>query len=276
MGSLTLDDRDRVVLERLADGDTDVETLAEVVSGEASSLRDRLPELADNGLVRRVDDDRYAITDDGRRTIAASPAGVQDDRIDTPPEVDERIESFELDPEAEEALRGAYAFLVYWGDATAGEIIDGVYSERPAGVASGEEWWTECIRPRLDELPTVGSPAAEWGLWRYTGDPIVERGTADGRRVLGGDSRAHSSVRFALESLDLDDGERAAVRAAVTHLLRHEGATAGELTAQVYPEATGGYETPESWWRDCVEDAFASLPSVECTDAEADRWAYRG
>lgn len=179
MGTITLDEQDEAVLERLRQGDADVEALAESVNADVEYLDDRLPELADNGLVERVDD-AYALTDDGARALEATPIGAKDDRIDTPPAVEERIEAFDLRPDREDALRNAFSFLHYWGEASGTEVIDGVYSENPAGFESEREWWTECVRDRLAELPTIEAPGSTDGLWRYEGTPVVEERTDDG------------------------------------------------------------------------------------------------
>jgi predicted transcriptional regulator len=145
--SITIDDRDRAMLEPLRDGAADVESLARAADCSPGYARSRLPDLADNGLVRRADDaGTYAITDSGKRVVAGSPAGAMDDRIDTPPAVEERIESFDLRPDREEAVRNAFSFLRYWGEATASEIVDAVYPENLAGFESRDAWWTEFLR----------------------------------------------------------------------------------------------------------------------------------
>ncbi|WP_226022022.1 hypothetical protein [Halomicrobium salinisoli] len=273
---VTLDDRDTATLWRLRRGDADVATLAETVRCDPESLRDRLSELADNGLVAAVDGG-YRITSDGERVLAASGTGADDDRIDTPPDVEQRIESFDLRADREAAVRSAFAVLHYWGDATRGEIVDAVYSEDPAGYETRDEWWGEGIRGCLSDLPTVDapdSPDAPGALWRYGGTPTVAELTDDGRVLL---ERAVTpfSVRFAVERLDLSDDERAAVRAAVDWLVREGEGDAEEIADAVYSEYSGGYDSPEEWWASCVEPAFEAIPGVKRADGDGERWRYR-
>lgn len=179
MGTITLDDRDEAVLERLREADADAESLAEHLDLEVSHLRERLPELADNGLVERSDGGRYALTGDGTRALEATGDGSLDDRLDTPPAVEERIRSFGLRPDREAAVRNAFAFLHYWGAASATEIVDAVYAETPAGFDSERAWWDGCVRDRLAVLPAVEPPESDDGAWRYTGTAVVEE-RADG------------------------------------------------------------------------------------------------
>lgn len=272
MGNITLDDRDRAVLERLCQGDADVETLAAAASCGAADLRERLPELADNGLVEQTDGG-YAVTDSGRRAILASPAGTRDNRIDTPPDVEERIESLDLRTDGEAAVRTAFTFLQYWGEAFGGEIVDAVYSENPAGFESREAWW-EWVREHLEALPSVEPPRSTDRQWRYSGTPIVEKHTDDGRLVLEGSASSRSSARFALEHRDLDAGERTAVGAAFDLLVREGELTADEIENRAYPDHDAGYESASEWWNDLVRPALESLPGVEQSDG-ADVLAYR-
>lgn len=274
MVSITLDERDRAVLEHLREGNADVGSLAQSVDSDPDSLRERLPELADNGLVQQVHDDVYAITDNGKRTIAGSPAGRMDDRIDTPPDVERQIGSFDLRPDREAAVRGAFAFLQYWGDATGGEIVDGIYSEHPAGYPTPQEWWDDCVRDRLADLPLVESPDPDELAWRYAETPTIERPTGDGRDVAGAAVTAGTSARYDLEQSDLGEDERDAIRAAFDRLVRAGDASVDELGAEIYPDHGAGYDSPDEWWRECVRDAFASLPGVERTNEDRDLWAY--
>ncbi|WP_225333217.1 hypothetical protein [Halomicrobium urmianum] len=292
---VTLDDRDTATLWRLRRGDADVGTLAETVRCDPSPLQDRLAELADNGLVAAVDGG-YRITSDGERVLAASGTGADDDRIDTSPDVEQRIESFALRADREAAVRSAFAVLHYWGDATRGEIIDAVYSEDPAGYETRDEWWGEGVRANeasagseddqressgvreyLADLPTVDppdSPDAPGATWRYEGTPTVAELTDDGRVLL---ERAVTpfSARFAVERLDLSDDERAAVRAAVDWLVREGESDAEGIADAVFGNYPAGHDSPEKWWASCVEPAFEAIPGVQRADSEEERWRYR-
>lgn len=272
MENITLDERDRAVLERLREGETDVDALAEGVGADREYLDDRLPKLADNGLVER-EGDTYVLTDDGNRVIEASATGEMDDRIDTPPKVEGRILAFDLPPDRESALRGAFAFLQYWGEASAGEIVDGVYSETPAGFDSPTEWWRECVRDRLAELPRVEPSHSADEPWRYDGTPVVEE-SGDGRDVAGPEVASETSVRFALSRLDFDDGARLAVRRVFDLLVEVGEVSATEAIEQVYPDHDAGYSSPTEWWDECVGPAFESLPGVERVDGDRERWRY--
>lgn len=276
MVTITLDERDSAILTALSRGDATIESLADGVTCPPDYLRDRLPELADNGLVRRVDDDVYTVTANGKRVLAGSPAGTMDDRIDTPAPVEREIRSFELRPDREEAVRNAYAFLHYWGEAVESEIIDGVYSENPAGFDSDEKWWTEFVRERLADLPLVESPDSAGEPWRYSGTPTVEEVTEDGRLAPDDGATARTSVKFALEQSELSEEERSAVRAVFESLVRSGEASAAEIRDRVYPDHDAGYDSAAEWWADCVRDGLRMLPGVERADDGRDVWQYHG
>lgn len=274
MVNVTLDDRDRAVLERLRAGTADVDDLAESVPADADHLRDRLPELADNGLVDRESGDRYRLTDDGARVVEAAGTGAQDDRVDTPPAVEGRILAFDLPPDREAALRSAFAFLHYWGDATAAEIVDAVYSEDPAGYDDALAWWRECVRDRLAELPGVDPARSPGDPWRYEGEAVVDAGSEDGRDVAGAAVTGETSARFALERLDLEAGAGRAVRRVFSLLVELETVSETEAKEQVYPDHDAGYRSPDEWWADAVRPALESLPGVERADGDRERWRY--
>jgi predicted transcriptional regulator len=275
MGNVTLDDCDRVVLERLRAGSADVDALAGSVNLDAGYLRDRLPELADNGLIRRASGDDYALTDDGSRVLESTAARARDERVDTPPAVEGRILAFDLPPGRTAAVRNAFTFLRYWGEASAGEIVDAGYSEAPAGFADWRAWWTECVRDRLAELPSIEPPSSTVESWRYDGIPIVENGSSDGRDVAGDGATQGTSAKFAIERLDLDEESRRAVRRGFDLLVELELISATEAKEQVYLEHDAGYGSPDAWWDDCVRPGLESLPGVERVDEMRERWRYR-
>lgn len=275
MVTITLDDRDRAVLERLREGEVDVDSLAESVSVDPGYLAERLPELEDNGLVVRAAGGDYALTDDGARVIEAARVGATDDRVDTPPAVEGRILAFDLPPDEEAAVRGAFSFLQYWGEVTAAEILDGVYSEYPAGFDDALAWWRESVRDRLAELPRVEAPRSSDESWRYVGTPVVARWSDDGRDVAGDAVPGRTSARFAIERLDLEDDVLWAVRRVFALLVELETVSATEAKEQVYPDHDAGYGSPDDWWDDCIRTAIESLPSVERVDDDRERWCYR-
>lgn len=272
MGTITLDDRDRAVLERLREGDADAESLAERVEYDGEEVDERLPKLAENGLVDSVDGDTYALSDDGVRVLEATPTGAKGNRIDTPPDVETQIQSFDCPPDRAEAIRSAFAFLRYWGTAAESEIIDATYSEYPADFESPTAWWDEFIREHLETLPSIEPPASDGDPWRYADTPTVEKATDDGRAVSGADVTTHTSVKYALEQLELEPAKRTAVREAFDYLLRAETASPQAFENDVYPEFDAGYESAADWWDD-VRTVFESLPGVERRDDGS--WQYR-
>lgn len=280
MASNTLDERDRAILEHLHGGPADAESLAGTANASAESLQDRLSRLADNSLVERVEGG-FALTDDGERVVAASPAGVRDNRIDTPDDVEAAIESLDLRPDRADAVRDAFAFLHYWGEASEREIVDAVYTENPADFDDSEAWWA-FVEGRLAELPSVEQPDGEDGTWRYDGTPVIAEQTEDGRLILGPEATEHSSAKFALEELSVEGEEREAVRAAFDHLSREGEAEAAELRETVYPDHDAGYDSADEWWG-FVADRLASLPGVERREENSSSgegggaiWEYRG
>lgn len=275
MVSITLDERDEAILERIKEGDADVTSLAADVDCSDTYLRERLPQLADNGLVQQVEDDGYAITENGERVLAASPAGTRDDQIDTPEDVEQRLDSFDIRTDYAAAVRAAFSFLRYWGEATTGEIVDAVYSEHPAGVESSEQWWNEFVRDPLAALPHVEAPGSTDPHWRYDGQATIDKQTDDGRVAPEDSLPSPGSVRLATEQLDLTEVERATVRAAFDHLVREGEASVTELQGRAYPDHGAGYETADEWWSDCVGPAFDALPGVEPVGDSQDRWQHR-
>lgn len=265
----TLDERDRAVLEALSRESADEATLAERLDSEPDAIGDRIADLAENGLVEQASaDGAYTLSDNGRRVLLASPAGTLDDQIDTPQADEETIESWDLRADRADAVRAALSFLRYWGEATESEIVDAGYSEHPAGFASAADWWDD-IRDRLAALPSVVSPGSGDERWRFEGQPVIEQSTGDGRAILGPGAAAHSSARFAIESLDLDRDERAAVRAAFDRLVAEGSVAERALRGEVYPDHAAGYESEESWWSDCVEPAFERVPGVARVSADS-------
>lgn len=275
MGTVTLDDSDEAVLERLREGPADVDSLAARVDCPAGYLRDRLPELADNGLVRATGADEYELTDSGERVLAGSPAGTLDDRIDTPQAVEDRLDSLDLRPDREEAVRNAFAFLRYWGVASTGEVIDAVYSENPAGYESRSEWWEACVRDRLAALPRVDAPDGDADRWRYEGEAIAADDADDGRLAPDDEPVVGNSAAFALRRRDLDEPERDAVRAAFDALVAEGELGAGELRERVRSARAAGDAADRGRWTDRVGDALASLPGVERPDDPEGTWRYR-
>lgn len=270
MTDVTLDEADRAVLERLASGTGDVATLADGTPCSLERLAERLPELADNGLVERRDDE-YALTDDGRRVLAATARGRLGDRFDIPPAVDGAVEDLDLRPDAASAVRSAFAFLRFWGTAFPGEVVDAVYSEHDAGFDDAGAWWHDCVRDGLAALPSAHPPIEGDGQWRYDGTPTVSEG-ADGRDVMGVETASRNDPRFALERLSVPPETVTALRATFARLVECGSVDADDLAALYDDRETGEPSLAE--WIGTVRSAFDRLPGVERVD-EDDVWRYR-
>lgn len=271
MSSNTLEEPDRAVLEALEGRRTDAGTIESELDASREALDERLSRLVENALVEEVGDGEYELTENGERLLEATPVGDRDDRIDTPEDVERSIEGFDLRPDEERAVRSAFSFLRYWGDATTAEIVDATYGEEPAGYATADRWWDDCVEKRLAALTDVDSPADGAGesngsiesRWRYTGETGVEQPDRDGREVrdTGGEA-PFGSVRHGIEELDLTDAERTAARVAFAALSARGGATAEELADALYDEHPAGYDSTDEWssW---LDETFAELPDVD-------------
>lgn len=267
---VSLDTTDEEILTTvLRDGPLSVADLSSEVQVERSEIRERLTCLQDDGLVTGESERTVSLTVHGRRVLDAPGTGAVDDRIDTSPAVERELESFDLPPDEEDAVRSAYAFLEYWGDATESELKDAIYAEHPAGYESVDAWWEDCIRDRLASLPSISSPD-DGRLWRYTGEPEMEH-IRDGRHVAG--PTAVGSVRHGIEHVADTEAERAAVRAAFEVVFERGTVSVTDLVDAVYSAHPAGYDTTERWWEDCIRSALATLPHVH-TDSTGETVRY--
>lgn len=183
----------------------------------------------------------------------------------------EAIEGFGLRPDEERAVRSAFTFLGYWGDATSAEIVDAAYGEEPASYETAARWWDDCVAERLAALPNVDPPAdgapdsdgSGAGRWRYTGGATVEEPDRDGREVSGsGRNAPFGSVRHGIEELDLTDAERAAARVAFAALSEYGSAATGTLADELYDAHPAGYDSADAW-TDWLDGTFEELPDVD-------------
>lgn len=266
---VALDTTDGDILTMLRGDPLEIADLSEGIEVDRSEIRERLTRLQDDGLVAEEPEQKFSLTVDGQRVLKATGTGTVDDRIDTSPAVERKLVSFDLAPDEAEAIRSAYAFLKYWGDATKGEITDAIYDEHPAGYDSVDAWWQECIRDHLASLPTVRSPDGGL-LWRYTGE-IETDTTEDGRHIAG--PTAVGSVRHQIEHIECTESERTAVRAAFDFICERGAVSATELMEAVYEDYPAGYETAERWWQDRISGALATLSNVR-SDSTGKTWRY--
>jgi hypothetical protein len=279
MSSNTLGERERAVLEAIGGERADAGTLEGELDVARGELEESLSQLVENALVRE-DEGEYELTENGDRLLEATPTGGRDDRIDAPEDVERAIEGFDLGPDEAAAVRSAFSFLRYWGEATTAEIVDATYSEEPAGYGTAAEWWDDCVAERLAALPDVEAPTngteESDGLaverWRYTDEAAVEEPDRDGREVRDTEERdaPFGSVRHGIEELDLNDAERAAARGAFTALSERGRATGDDLADDVYDEHPAGYDSVDTW-TDWLCEVFEALPGV---DRAGEAWTH--
>lgn len=300
MSSNTLDPLGRAILETLEEDTISLETLEGTFDTSRETLETHLEQLVDNALIREVTDDEYELTDNGRRLLNAPSTGSYDTHVDTPAPVERSIEALSLAPDETQAVRTTVSFLAYWGDGTTAELVDGCYSESPAGYETPEQWWANCLEDSLRDLPLIDPPEPASGdssvspsspdvsasddrqapipdLWVYEGTPVVERSAdEDGRDAPDLDPESFGSVRHGLENRTATDAERTAARVAFTVLFDQGTATADELVERVYDDYLAGYDSRDAWvsW---LSDVFDDLPGIErgeVADSEIG-WKYR-
>ena len=265
----SLTERDLALLVVLSDDPADVDALADHTDLQADALDDRLAVLLDNGLVREADG-AYALTDSGRRLIRAPGDGSADDSIDAPDEVREAFRARGLEADRLDAALAAFAFLRYWGTATGAEIADGVFSEAPLEYATADAWWEEFARDHLAAVPTVDPPETEGDFWRFAGRPGVSDLSEDGRNRLfdhGADER-YASATEAMAAMDVPDGRRRAVAAALAALLGGDEAGTDDLRAAVSEAGDG-----EDGGAD-ADDVLGTLERLPGVVRSGDRWRY--
>lgn len=266
MVSNTLDELGRSVLEAIAGRRASV---GEVELGVSrAELDERLDQLVENGLVRQTGEG-YELLENGRRVLVATPAGALDERIDTPAHVENRLAGFDLRADEEAAVRGAFTLLRYWGDATSAELVDGIYSEDPAGYDSASTWWA-FVHERLAALPDVrvsSDGLVEW--WSYSCDAVVDE---DGRET-GTEFHTPGSARHGIERQALSESERTAARVAFGVLFDAGRISATELVERVYDEHPAGHGSPDEW-ADWLTTVFDGVPGIDRESEDGTVWVY--
>lgn len=265
MGTINLSDEDKAVLKQLRKGRNITDNLASTVSYDLSTLAEQLDLMADNNLVRDVGHGVYELTESGRRVLSAPGDGTADDRIDTPASVEQTLSAFDLSVECEEAVRRAFTFLRLWEEATATEIKDGVYDEKPADYASADEWWEQCVRDHLAALPHIEQPPFDDEVWMFVGPKSAGESTANGRRML--DSNAEhippTNAKHTIEELADDDAHQEAVLAAVEQIRQQGEMSEADIKETVYDSHRAGYESPDEWWKQGVRDILEEVPGIK-------------
>lgn len=167
MTTVDLTDADLALLRCLRSGPRSVSDLAAAVESDEGAADRRLSELADNALVDEREDG-YELTESGRRVLESPGDGDADERVDTPPDVERELASFDLAPDDEAAVRNAFTDLRSRGRATSEELQRRVFPEDSAGYEAPGQWWDDLVVEHLLDLPGVGVSAGGAAL-RYEG-----------------------------------------------------------------------------------------------------------
>ncbi|MFD1641076.1 hypothetical protein [Halohasta litorea] len=275
MGPTTLTEQDRRLLRRLSTGPQTAGSLAAHAADDPDRLADRLDVLADSGVVRRTDE-TYELTDSGRRVLAAPGDGSADGWIDVPLAVERELGSQTIDEPCAAAIRAAYGFLQYWGEATASELRDAIFFEQTAGYDDRHQWWAECVEPMFRELPAVRRLDSDLLAARWHSDrPPGVDDAADGRAVFGStDGQPFGNARRAIEAQVESDDQRVVIREAFAALETRGQATEETLRNVVENIAD---ETSDQRPIPAAFDVLASVPSVQQVDeaGSGGLWRYR-
>lgn len=187
MGTITLSDEDEAILKQVRSGRNTVNNIASATGYDSAALAQRLDHMAENDLVRDIGQAAYDLTESGERVLNTLDDEKTNEGIDTSDAVERDLMAFGLPIEREESVRRAFTFVRSSGEATSTEIKDGVYDERPADYESADEWWEQCVRGYLADLPHIKQPSGDDDEWRYTG-PKTTTESADGRHMLDSDT----------------------------------------------------------------------------------------
>lgn len=221
MSNPSLTETDLAMLAELYRDPTDAGVLVQDVDISSDQLSERLAFLAENGLIQKTDG-IYKLTASGSRVLRAPGDESADNSIDAPRSVLWSLQSRGLRADRLDAVLATFAFLRYWGKATAAELKDGIFSEVPLEYETDERWWTEFVRDHLAAVPTIEPPDTENGFWRFTGTPGIADLNEDGWKVVfgrGADAPGrYASATEAMVDMDLADDERLVVAAGLRAL----------------------------------------------------------
>jgi hypothetical protein len=264
MPNPTLTETDLAMLAELYRGPTDVSVLAQSVDIPPDQLSERLVFLTENGLMHETDG-IYKLTASGSRVLRVPGDESADNSIDAPQSVLWSLQSRGLRADRLDAVLATFAFLRYWGKATAAELKDGVFSEVPLEYKTTERWWTEFVRDHLAVVPTIEPPSTESGFWRFTGTPGIADLNENGWKVVFGRGaatpRRYASATEAMVDMELTDDERLAVAAALGRLQR-DSETDIESLWTVVTTVRNGDENGDEGAKDAVLDVLVRLPGV--------------
>lgn len=263
MRNPSLTETDLAVLVELYRSPEDAITLAQSGDIRPDQLSTCLTFLTNNGLIQKHGD-TYELTASGSRVLRVPGSEHADDSIDVPRSVHWLLQSRGLRTDRLDAVLATFAFLRYWGKATAAELKDGVFSEVPLEYETTERWWTDLIRDHLAAVPTIESPTNENCFWRFTGTPGLADLNENGWKVVFGRGadlpERYASATEAMVDMGVTDMERLAIAAALTTLQREretdiESVRTAAATARTTDEADGDVA-------DIVPDILVRLPGI--------------
>lgn len=166
-----LSPEDEAVLAALAEGPASLAELAAAVDQPRDRLAARVDELVDGGVACETPAG-YALTDSGRRALAAPGDGSADDGIDVPAAAERAIGGMGLRADRAALVRSAVARLRDWGRSSRAELVDELYGENDAGFDDPDAWWAT-LADALARVPGVIAPEdrdADDADWRYAAD----------------------------------------------------------------------------------------------------------
>lgn len=264
MRNPSLTETDLAILSQLHQNPTNTVTLAQSVDIPPDRLSNRLAFMVDNGLIREIGN-AYEVTASGSRVLRVPGDELVDNSIDVPQSVLGILQSRNLCADQIDAVLATFAFLRYWGKATAAELKDGVFSEIPLEYETAERWWTELVSDHLAAVPIIEPPATESGFWQFIGTPGIADLNENGWKVVfgrGADTpERYASATEAMVDMELTDAERLAM-AAVLGTLQRDSESDIESLQAVATTVRNDNETVSKDIEDLVPDVLVRLPGV--------------
>lgn len=264
MRNPSLTEFDLAVLAELYRSSEETATLAQSVDIRPNQLSARLLFMEDNGLVQKHGD-TYVLTASGSRVLRTPGSETADDSIDVPQSVQWLLQSRGLRADRLDAVLATFAFLRYWGKATAAELKDGVFSEVPLEYETTERWWMNLIRDHLAAVPIIEPPTNESGFWRFTGTPGLADLNENGWKVVFGRGadlpQRYASATEAMVDMGVTDMERLAIGAALATLQRERETDIKSLRTAAATARTKD-ESVDSDVADVVPDILVRLPGI--------------
>ena len=264
MGNPSLTKTDLAVLAELYQSPVDTVTLAQNVDIRPNRLSTRLTFMAENGLIQKIGD-TYELTASGSRILRVPGSENVDDSIDVPQSVLWLLQSRGLRADRLDAVLATFAFLRYWGKATAAELKDGVFSEVPLEYETTERWWMDLICNHFAAVPTIEPPTNKNGFWQFTGTPGLADLNENGWKVVFGRGadlpERYASATEAMVDMGVTDMDRLAVAAALATLQRERETDIDSLRTAAATARTDD-EVVDGDVADIVPDILVRLPGI--------------